>query len=231
MVDIYQVSIKSCKERDGNMKKRILAIGVAIICLSVIGYGTLAFFTDEAVAHNVITTGGIEVEIRETTDQSDPATGEPLPFQDLTGVMPGKSVSKIVQAKNVGTSDAWIRVLVDIRITESDPEAPDSGSSLPLIIPGTDINAIQLDFNLGEGKNQWTLGEDGYYYYNSPIGVKEGTNYTEPLFENVKFAPQMDNTYQGCKVMIDVFVEAVQAANNPIPENGNVTDIVGWPNT
>ena len=213
------------------MKKRIFAIAVIMICLAVAGYGTLAFFTDEAVAHNVITTGAVGIEIHETTDQIDPETGKPVPFEDVSGVMPGMSVSKIVQAKNTGASDAWVRIWVNVGISEpGNPILNPTIKNLPLKVPGTEIDAIQLDFNLGDAENQWTLGEDGYYYYNSPLGVEEGENITTSLFTKVKFAPEMDNTYQGCKVMIDIFAEAVQVANNPIPDGGDVTDIKGWPN-
>ena len=194
------------------MKKRIFAIAVIMICLAVVGYGTLAFFTDEAVAHNVITTGSVDVEIHETTEQG-------LPFRDVSGVMPGKSVSKIVQVKNTGDADAWVRVKVEVK---TDPDG------LPLTIQdkqGKTVNAFQMDFDLGSGEQQWVDGGDGYYYYNSPVDID---GITAALFENVKFDPQMGNEYQNCKVMINIFAEAVQVANNPAPD-GDVTAIKGWP--
>jgi len=214
------------------MKKRIFAAAVITICLAIAGYGTLAFFTDEVVAHNVITSGGVAVEIHETTDKIDPVTGEAKPFEDVSGVMPGVSVSKIVQTKNTGANDAWVRVWVNVGISEpGNPILNPMIKNLPLTIQdaqGNVIDVIQMDFDLGDGADQWTLGEDYYYYYNSSLAPGE---LTAPLFENVKFAPEMDNTYQNCKVMIDIIAEAVQVANNPIPEGGDVTDIKGWPNT
>ena len=191
------------------MKKRIFAIAVIVICLAVVGYGTLAFFTDEAVAHNVITTGGVDVEIHETTSQG-------LPFKDVSGVMPGKSVSKIVQVKNTGDADAWVRVKVEVK---TDPEG------LPLTIQDKQdetVNAFRMDYNLGSGEQQWVDGGDGYYYYNSPVDVD---GITTALFENVEFAPQMGNEYQNCKVMINIFAEAVQVKNN----GTSVLTAAGWP--
>ena len=45
------------------MKKRILLVAILVICLSVLASGTLAFFTTEAIARNVITTGGVGIDL------------------------------------------------------------------------------------------------------------------------------------------------------------------------
>ena len=41
------------------------------------------------------------------------------PFEDLTGIMPGTTVTKIAEVRNTGEADAWIRVRLtgDIRLT------------------------------------------------------------------------------------------------------------------
>ena len=78
------------------MKKKLLSITVIAICLAVLGYSTLAFFTDESpVVHNVITSDGIDVEIVEKQ-----ADGSPFPEEGVNGVMPGGEVSKIVTVAN-----------------------------------------------------------------------------------------------------------------------------------
>ena len=198
------------------MKKRIVAIAVIGICLAVVGYGTLAFFTDEAVAHNVITTSGINIEIVQT--QRDDATGTEVPSPDepLRGVMPGQRVSKIVTVKNnEQSSAAWIRVMVNVTGQFADGTAmmPDQ------------IQVISFEPNA----TYWLYDEDeGYYYHKEPVGSGEQT---APLFKEVKFATEMGNEFQGCTVYIDVSAAAVQAANNSIPEGGTVIDIKGWPET
>lgn len=210
------------------MKKKILSITVIAICLAVLGYSTLAFFADTSpVVHNVITSGGIDVEIVETTDEIDPETGKPRPFEDVSGVMPGGKVSKIVTVVNKdNSSESWIRVWVNIAISEpGNPILNPTIKNLPLTITnaaGEVIDVVTLDIN-GE---DWVQDEDYYYYYKTPVAPSE---VTEPLFENVKFAPEMGNEYQNCKVLIDIHAEAVQTANNPIPDGGDVTDIQGWP--
>ena len=79
------------------MKRKILLAAVAVICLSLLGVGTLAYFTSDGTAHNVITTGGVDIELIETTDD-----GKPFPEEGISGVMPGESVTKRVTVKNTG---------------------------------------------------------------------------------------------------------------------------------
>ena len=182
----------------------------------------MAFFTDETVTHNVITSAGIDVEIVEK--QSD---GKDFPEEGISNVMPGGEFSKIVTIANKENSaEAWIRVLVNIAVSEGgNPILNPMIKNLPLTVTnaaGNEVDVVTLDIN----SDDWTVGEDGYYYYNSSILPGDAT---APLFETVNFAPEMGNEYQGCKVFIDITAEAVQTANNPVPSGGDVTDIVGWP--
>ena len=91
------------------MKKRIFLYAIVGICLSVAITGTLAYFTDEEVAHNIITSGGVNIEVIEKTQGSNDVLVD-FPQEGIKGVMPGKKVSKIVQVKNTGNNDAWIRI-------------------------------------------------------------------------------------------------------------------------
>ena len=204
------------------MKKKIFTVSVITICLAALGYGTLAYFNDEAVAHNVITSGGVDVEILEKQEN-----GEVFPEEGVHGVMPGGHVSKIVMVENnKDSAESWIRVWVNVGISESgNPILNPTIKNLPQTITnsaGEEIEVIQLDYNADD----WLQDERGYWYYKESIDAGERT---EPLFEHVYFAPEMDNTYQDCKVTIDIHAEAVQYANNPIPEGGDVRDISGWP--
>lgn len=219
------MTIQQTPERKGCVyeKKKLLSVTVIAICLAILGYSTLAYFTDASpVVHNVITSGGVDVEIVEK--QTD---GDPFPEEGVGGVMPGGEVSKIVTVANQeNSSESWIRVWVNISISEpGNPILNPTIKNLPLTITnaaGEEIEVVTLDIN----SDDWTQGEDYYYYYNSPVDPGEVTT---PLFESVQFAPEMGNEYQNCKVMIDIHAEAVQTANNPIPDGGDVTDIKGWP--
>ncbi len=195
------------------MKKKIFLYAIVCICLSIAISGTLAYFTDEEVAHNIITTGGVNIEVIEKTQGNDDVLVD-FPKDGIKGIMPGKTVSKIVQVKNTGNNEAWIRINVESIITNPD------GEYLPLTI-GESKKVIE--FSILDG---WVDGGDGYYYFQSPV---EPNKLTEALFKEVKFNPHMGNEYQNCTANIIINAQAVQTANNPVPENGKVTDVKGWP--
>ncbi len=104
------------------MKRKLLVISLVVICAAILAAGTLAYFNAEGTAHNVITTGGVKIAVQEWADAE-----KTQPFEDLEGIMPGATVTKIAEVKNTGASDAWIRVSVTKRIElkgegEANPE-------------------------------------------------------------------------------------------------------------
>lgn len=188
------------------MKRKILCLSVLAIMLALLAAGTLAYFTAEGRAQNVITTGSIKIAVIEKKLVDDEEVEYTNPIEN---VMPGTEISKIVRIENNGTSNAWIRVKVD--------------KAIKLAGEGeVNLDYVLLDFDT----ENWTE-KDGYYYYNSPVAPGKST---EPLFNTVTFDPRMGNEYQNCTVNITVNAEAVQTANN-IPEDGNVTNVKGWPDT
>lgn len=187
-------------------KKKLFAMMALVIVLAILGTGTLAYFTTRALVHNVITTGGVNIELEETMLNDK---GQEIPFVDQTGAMPGQEISKIVRVTNKD-AEAWIR----IQVVETIDKKADSE------------NVIRINYNLGTAPTQWTE-KDGWYYYNKPLANGETT---EPLFKGVTLAGrEMDNKYQNKDIVVSVSAQAVQAANNAIPDGGNVTDVKGWP--
>lgn len=193
------------------MKRKLLILSVLVICVATLAAGTLAYFNAEDTAHNVITSGGVGIQLIEKTKSGD--TLVDFPEDGLSGILPGTSASKIVSVENTGSADAWIRVKVEMTITGSDREA------LPLEIGGADSVIPVITFTPGES---WTLGEDGYYYYNAAVASGKST---ETLFEEVYFAAQMGNEYQNCTANLVVTAQAVQTANN----GDSALTAAGWP--
>lgn len=183
------------------MKKKILLVTAVVICLAIAATGTLAYFTAEDMAHNVITTGGVEITVQEWADEE-----KQTPFEDVTGIMPGMTVTKIAEIKNTGASDAWVRVKVEKSIKLQGEGTPDTA-------------LVELNLNLTD----WTQGKDGYLYYNKVLKPGE---VTEPLFTAVTFNVTMGNEYQNATATVDVAAHAVQTANN----GDTVMDAKGWPN-
>lgn len=184
------------------MKKKVLVIALIVVCLSILAYSTTAYFTYNDTATNVITMGKLRIEICETAFTNEGI----VPFRDPINVLPGTSVSKIVEVKNVGAAAAWIRISLDESIV------------LAHNVYGTaDLSLISYDIN----RTDW-IEYDGYYYYIAPLMPGEATN---PLFTKVYFSQYMGNMYQESVAFVNVHAEATQVANN----GTNVLEALGWP--
>lgn len=181
------------------MKRKLLILSVLVICVATLAAGTLAYFTSEGTAHNVITTGGVDITLQEWADE-----GKTKPFEDLTGIMPGMTVTKIAEIKNTGASEAWVRVKVEknIRLAGEGEVNPD-------------LVELALD------TANWTE-KDGYYYYNKALKPGE---VTAPIFSAVTFNASMGNEYQNATATVDVQAQAVQTANN----GTTALEAQGWP--
>ena len=70
----------------------------------------------------MITTGGVKIAVQEWADEE-----KTTPFEDLTGVMPNTTVTKIAEIKNTGASDEWVRVRVEKNIKLQGEGTPDTG--------------------------------------------------------------------------------------------------------
>lgn len=190
------------------MKKKILTLSMVAICMSVVAYGTLAYYTASETAENVITSGNVGIELLEWADADRTISYEEMyPDNIITDVMPGTDVTKVVEVKNSGDNPVWVRVSVDKQIImdeQMDEEA--------------DTGLMTIDFDT----DNWTVGNDGYFYYTKPL---EAGKTTESLFAAVAFDPAMDNTYQNCNAKVEVKAYAVQTANN----GTTVEEAKGWP--
>lgn len=186
------------------MKKKILVCACVAICLSIVAYGTTAYFTYEDTATNVITAGNLKIDLQEWAVPED--GGELVPFEDVMDVMPGVEVSKIVQIKNTGAQAAWVRISLEKSIVLADGVEGE-----------VDLSLVSCDFN----ETDWTE-KDGFYYYNTKLEPGETT---EALFTKVLFAANMGNMYQHSKAVIEVLAQATQVVHN----GETVFEAAGWP--
>lgn len=192
------------------MKKKLLLLATVIACFAIAVTGTLAYFSADDTAHNVITTGGVNIKVVEQT-RNDDKTLVDFPEEGIQGVMPGTSVSKIVRIQNTGVSEAWIRVKMDASILD------EQGKDLPLTIGDSEKAVVEFSVLTG-----WLDGGDGYWYYEKPVSAGE---MTDILLEEVRFSEEMGNEYQNCTANLLISAEAVQTANN----GETVLDAQGWP--
>lgn len=183
------------------VSKKLVSTAVLIIAILMLSYSTIAYFTTEDTATNVITTGNIDIELQETTSDGSE-------FTDVVNVVPGQQISKIVKVANKGANDAYVRINLEQFIKLANGTPVDEVGNL-----------ILLDFNTTD----WTE-IDGYYYYNKPLLPGQ---ITEALFEVVTFDTGMGNEYQGSKATIEVKAQATQVDNN----GTDVFSAAGWPQT
>lgn len=189
------------------MKRKILILSVLAILVAILAANTLAYFTADTKAHNVITTGDVDIVLQEWADEARTEK-----FESPVGVMPGTEVTKIVEVKNVGTGSAWVRVELTVEVWMGDEY--EEG------LPADPVHLMYGD-TAGCNTTDWWY-QDGYYYYNKPLAPGETT---EPLFTSVAFDDQMGNDYQNSTAHVDVNAYAVQSANN----GEDVLFANGWP--
>ena len=190
------------------MKKKMLSLALMTIFISLMALGSAAYFTVEGRATNIITTGTVDMELKEMQLVGE----EEVPYPEdktITGILPSQKVSKIPYIVGVeGTQPFYTRVKVDVTVLV-DGEADEAG-----------LEYIDLDYD----KTNWEQGADGWWYYKGEVKEKDRV----ALFTEVAFAPEMPNDYQNCTVKVAVSAQATQVKNNPVPEAG-YTAIVGWP--
>lgn len=188
------------------MKRKLLLLSVMVICIAIAAVGTLAYYNTNAIAHNVITTGGVNIELHEYADEACTTDYD----TNKTGIMPGMKVDKYARiALAEGSADAWVRVKFEKKITFAAGNEHAEGKT-----PNLDL----VELTIPEG---WSDGRDGWYYLEAPL-----TSNT-PVFAltSVKFDMTMGNEYQGATATVDIVAQAVQVANN----GKTVMDAQGWP--
>lgn len=194
--------MENMENRKNAIKKRIGLIATIVCCIAILASGTVAYFTAQETAYNVITTGALAMRLVE-----EGADGKPFPKEGITGVLPNMEVTKKVYVENTGDVDMYVRIALATNVESMQ----DGVEKLPF------DDHISLNIN----KTDWTE-KDGYYYYNRVLKPGEAT---EPLFTTVSFDAKMGNEYMNARVRIDVDAQAVQSKNN----TDSPLTAAGWP--
>ena len=192
------------------MKQKVLVAALVLLFAFSAVCGTMAYFTTQGTATNVITSGSIAAEIREYADRE-----MTKPFENLTGVMPGAEAIKVVTVENTGANEAWVRLSVTKEYELAEERAAVRGADE---IARQEIKTlVHLDIN----SEYWTE-QDGWYYYSEPLQPGETT---EPLFTSITLDKTLGNVWQEAKFKILVHMDAVQVANN----GATALEAAGWP--
>ena len=208
-----ELVVETAPVRKG-MRRRSIALIAAIICMLAVAVGgTYAYFNASHTTVNVISMRGLDLVLHEEDEQGN-QWGEAKEdeagnkWREVTGVMPSNSIWKKVYVENYLEKDEPAEAKADFftRIQVTMTVKNEKGEEL------TDYaKYVSVNYNTED----WTLGEDGYYYYMRDGGVVKPGEVTTPLFTYVTFDKTMPNEYQNCKVYMDIEAEATQSKNNP----------------
>ena len=185
------------------MKKRMLAVVLAVCALAVLAIGsTFAFFTSNDNAGNTFTMGNVKIELTETSTESEGVkTGEVAEDGKgikYSGAMPGDVFSKEPTVTNTGDNTAWIRVKIDV--TTEDEAMVENMNALKASI----IDDMTANYG-------WAVtNDDEYIYYTLPVISGEAVD----LFKTVTIPTSWGNEAANASFSIEISAQAVQYDNN-----------------
>lgn len=188
------------------MKKKMFALAVIAICLSIIASASMAYYVSEGTAHNVISSSGVDIVVEEWQQENNSYI--PYPENSIK-VMPATEVSKLVILRNL-QAESFVRASYQIVMKDA------SGAEL-------DFDENMVTVTMGSEKWQKNTEDDGFWYYTDALAPDEAS---EAFIRSVSFdGPSMTNEYQGAEIEVKIIAQAVQAANNA----DSVMEVQGWP--
>ena len=158
------------------MKKKILTIAIAVALIAIMVSGSLAYFTDNDEVTNTFTIGSVKIEIYENDEATDSDT---ISFGKLTPVVndvPSEDKNyfdKVVEVKNIGANDAYIRTHI--------------------AVPTALVNYLQLDVSTTGWSyvGSTTAGEYTVYTYDHQTAVTPGA-FTAELLKGAYLKSNVD---------------------------------------
>lgn len=214
------------------MKKKILTVALVVALLAIMVTGTLAYFTDQDEVTNTFTVGSVKIEVYENGEETPDAI---KPLGVLTPVVsaePSDDVSykdKVVDVKNTGKNDAYIRVHIAMPTALVDYLQLDvtrEGWSNPVLTEATvervDYTVITYDYLTPVAPNAFTAELLQGAYLKSNVDLEEtadgdlefilrAANGTK--LENSGFIAHElndDGSYTSATVNVMVFAQAIQ---------------------
>lgn len=168
------------------MKRRFLVIALATILIAILSCGSLAFFSVQDKAENIITTGKLDIKIHQDMDSP-----EVIPEEGMQ-VMPGDVIKSALTIENSGTHPLYLRMRLEKKVNDEALSAE---------------HCLLMNVN----EEDWTY-KNGYYYYNH---ILQPNTFTKPLFNEICIAGrEVDNEYLGKFFLLDIQASAVQSENN-----------------
>lgn len=185
--------------------KKLTKVIASAALVGLLGVGaTLAYFTDNDSAKNVITMGHVDIDLDEPTWEANNPGGE------IENVKPGDKIAKDPRVTLAADSeDAYVRVKLEITGLDSD-------KITDLLSKNDDGSYKYLDIDT----SKWTASGE-YFYYNDVLTAGDKV----VLFNNVTIPTTWGNEVVNTTFNIDITAEAIQADNF---EPSTVNGVYGW---
>ncbi|WP_347451733.1 TasA family protein [Acetoanaerobium noterae] len=196
-------------------RKMLMSIASVLVLVALIAGATMAWFTDSETVAATFTAGTVDVGITDPLDLPIVNPGDKINFgaeKDLgyyhnaggDGIAPQGGYDRMLKIQYTGSKAAYVRVLVDATWAN---QLPNTNLSM------TDVAGDNWEYKgLIDGKHVFQLN-----------GILNGSvekigDYEIGAVENVPFILNIDgattgNEYQGKGLLMNVEVQAVQAAN------------------
>ncbi len=215
--------------------KKIITAAAVTALIGVIGVGaTLAYFTDNDIAENVLTLGHVDIDLDEPNYDGD---------DEYENIVPGDVIEKDPTVTlDPASEDAYLRMRMEIDIkklvfdvsgnnviseTDLDPQLEaDAIKDIMDGAAGTTGLMAQIEAN-----NWYYNATDGYYYFNEKL---TRDNNQAVFFTQVELPVTWDNQMAETIIRLDVYAEAIQADNyTPVTDMVTVNGvekemITGW---
>ena len=149
------------------MKKKILTAAVIVAALALMVSSSLAYFTAQDEAENVFTVGSVKIELYEN---SLPTDSDTIDFGSLTPVVDATNpsadvnyINKVVDVKNIGANDAYIRThialpaaLVDYLVLDIDATGWTAQTDSTATVDGVDYVVYTYDHDASVSADNFT---------------------------------------------------------------------------
>lgn len=184
----------------GKVKIRMVVVALVAILLTVMSQSTIAFFTVTGNSSNVVTSGTVQMVIREQVGGNSTVPDEGI------YIMPGDTVAKRLWIESDCNQPFYVRVK---------------------LVYGVDSDELSAEecLSLNINPQNWEY-HDGWYYY---TGIVEPGGKTPNVYSEILIVGEvMDNSYLGKTLSLSVIAQGVQSKNNPL-SGGKTYTAAGWP--
>lgn len=191
------------------MKKKVLSLClVAMLAITAVVGGTMAYFTDTDDATNEFTVGNVDIDLTEPN-------WDEVGSKEAVDAYPGEPLAKDPTVTNIGKNPCFVRVSV----SDLDQFVAKYGEDAMI--------TYRTDYVTGALGTDWALHTDGYYYYTKVLAVGEKT---DALFDQIVIPFDVENNEVTKAINVQAYAVQAQGARPSFSavQAMTVDEIAAW---